>query len=167
LLTTFVVVIVHNDRSAQPNEEEPMSSIDLGERTRPRVSPPWSTDAVGIGAAVVCALVTWFCAARLADVDLTVRQGDETMTVGGLAVAVVAAGCALLGFATLRLLERATDRALPVWTVVAVVVALLSLLGPQAATTADARSALMSLHGVVAAVVIAAALTSRRRRAAR
>jgi hypothetical protein len=130
----------------------------------PRTSPPWSTDLVGAGAAVVCVLVTWLCTAYLPDLELAVRRGGEVQQIGWPEVALTAAVVALAGLAALRLLERLTPRALTAWTVLAVVVALVSFLGPLAATTTAATGTLLSMHAVVAAVVIASARASRRRR---
>ena len=143
-----------------------MSDTMQNAGTRLRRSPPWSTDLVAVGAAVVCAMFTWFFVAQLADLELTVQRGDEVQRVGGGAVALAAGVSALLGFVCLRILERATSSALGIWTVLVTVVALLSLVGPLSATTVPATGALMSLHAVVTAVVIAAAQTSRRRRRA-
>ncbi len=130
--------------------------------TRSSVSPPWTTDLVAVGAAVVCALVTWFCTVHLADLELTVERGSDVQRIGGGAVAVTAGLAALIGLASLRLLERVTSRSLGIWTVLAAVVTALSLLGPLSATSTAATGALLSLHGVVAAVVIASAHASRR-----
>jgi hypothetical protein len=140
-----------------------MSTSTRTSLSRPGASPPVSADLWGVVAAVVSALVAWG-SARLSDVELAVERGGDVQEIGGLAVAVVAGVSALLGAATLRLLERRTSRALPVWTTVAVLVTLVSLLGPLGATTAAGTGALLTLHGVVAAVVIVSAHASRRRR---
>jgi hypothetical protein len=134
---------------------------DAGDRSR--LSPPWPADVGGALAAVICALVTWG-SARLADVELLVERGGVIQEVGAGAVASVAGASALVGLATLRLLERWTPRELRVWTGLAVTVTVVSLLGPLSATTSAGTGALLSLHGVVAAVVIASAHASRRRR---
>jgi hypothetical protein len=134
-------------------------------RSRTGTSPPWSADGWGVVAAVVSAMVAWG-SARLADVELAVERGGDVQAIGGVAVALVAGVSALLGLTTLRLLERRTAMALPAWTGLAVLVTLVSLLGPLGATTAAGTGALLSLHGVVAGVVIAAAHSSRRRRGA-
>ena len=134
------------------------------DRDRRDVSPPLSADGWGVVAAVVSALVAWG-SARLAGVELAVERGEDVQVIGGVAVAVVAGVSALVGLAVLRLLERRTSKALPVWIGLAVAVTLVSLLGPPGATTPSGTGALLSLHGVVAAVVVAAALASRRRRA--
>jgi hypothetical protein len=134
-------------------------------RTGTGTSPPLSADGWGVVAAVVSALVAWG-SARLADVELAVERGGDVQEIGGVAVALVAGVSALLGLTTLRLLERRTSLALPAWTGLAVLVTLVSLLGPLGATTAAGTGALLSLHGVVAGAVIAAAHASRRRRSA-
>lgn len=123
---------------------------------------PWSTDLVIVAAAVISALVAWLFMARLAGVELTVSAGNTTQEVGGLAVALTATAAALAGVAGLRVLERLTPRALPIWTVAAVLLAVGSVLGPLSATTAVAAATLIGLHAVVAVVVIVAARRSRR-----
>ncbi|HET6562116.1 MAG TPA: DUF6069 family protein [Marmoricola sp.] len=140
-----------------------MSSTDQNTRNPSRVGPPWSADLGGVVAAVVCALVTWG-SARLAGVEPAVERGGEVQEIGGAAVALVAGASALVGLTALRLLERSTSRALRLWTGLAAVVTLVSLLGPLSATTTAATGTLLSLHAVVAAVVIASAHASRRRR---
>jgi hypothetical protein len=132
---------------------------------RTEVRTPWSSDLTAVGATVICAMVLW-TSTRLADLELAVEQGGDAIAIGGWAVALTAGVSALVGLAVLRLLEQATPRALAIWTALAVVVTLLSLVGPLAATTAAARGTLISLHTVVAAVVIASAHASRRRRSA-
>lgn len=134
---------------------------DIRNRTR-RPARSWTNDLVIVAAAAVCALITWAFAAPLGGVDLEVVTGDEQRTVDGVAVAVVSVLAALVGILALRILERSTDRALGVWTVIAVVVALVSLLGATAAASPAAMGTLMALHGVVAAVVIVGAVRSRR-----
>jgi Family of unknown function (DUF6069) len=135
------------------------------DRRRRGVSPPLSADGWAVVAAVVSALVAWG-SARVADVELAVERGGDVQEIGGVAVAVVAGVSALVGLAFLRLLERRTSKALPVWIGSAVSVTLVSLLGPLGATTAAGTGALLTLHGVVAGVVIAAAVASRRHRRA-
>lgn len=130
----------------------------------PSTNPPWSTDWVGVGAAVVSAAVAWFFTSYLGDLELTVQRGSEAQRIGVAAVVLTAGVSALIGFVALRILERLTSRALTIWTVLVVLVTILSLLGPASATSTAAAGALMSLHTVVAAVVIASAQYSRRRR---
>lgn len=139
-----------------------MSTTTIEDRTQQRRSRvPWTTDLATAWAAVVCALVLWVATAALGGVDLEVRTGDTLRQVGGVAVAVAAAVGGLLGIVLLRLLERTTSRALTIWTVVAVVGALVSLLGPLGATTTSAMGTLVAMHAIVAVVLLAGAHRSR------
>jgi hypothetical protein len=141
-----------------------MSKTVQTARIQPEATPPWTTDLVGVGAAAVCAMVTWVFTVQLADLDLIVEAGGEVQRVTGWAVALTAGVAALIGYLALRVLERLTPRALGIWTVLAVVMTLVSFLGPLSATSAAATGTLIALHAVVAAVVIASARSSRRRR---
>jgi hypothetical protein len=133
--------------------------LDRAPRTR-RV--PLRVDVATAGAAAICAVVTWFFVAELPGVDLVVRSGSGLQTVGGMAVAIVAAIAAFLGMVALRVLARFTLRALGVWTGLVLLVALVSLLGPLGAVTTSAAWALVTLHSVVTAVVLCAGYRSRR-----
>lgn len=126
-----------------------------------RPAPSWTTDLTIALAAVICALVAWFFVVRLPGVDLLVHTGGALRRVGAVDVALAAGVSAVLGLGLLRVLERLTARALAVWTAIALVVALFSMLGTTAATTREGTFALVSLHAVVAAVVLAAGLRSR------
>jgi hypothetical protein len=139
-----------------------MTDIVQKARERRRASRPWPDDVAGVGAAVVCAMVTWLCTAHLADLELTVQRGSTVQHIGGTAVAIAAGVSATVGMVVLRLLERLTARGLQIWTALAVVATVVSLLGPLSATSTTATGALASLHTVVAAVVIASAHASRR-----
>ncbi|MGA4728316.1 DUF6069 family protein [Micromonospora taraxaci] len=113
--------------------------------------------ALGVGAAVVSCLVIWSIGA-LAGVDYTVESPGQPATVIGVgAIVLVSLGAALLGWATLALLERFAPRvALPIWISSAVVVTLLSfapLLSVDA--TGGAKLALGATHVAVAVALIA------------
>lgn len=154
-----------------PPEPSPGLPPGLPPEAGPRApagSPvPWQEDLVVVAAAVVCASFSWLCLVRLPGVDLAVETGGDTRPLGLAAIAVTAGVAAAVGVLVLRLLERTTSRALTIWTTLALGVALLSLLGTFAATTAEAQAVLLGLHGVVAAVVVVAARRSRRRRGPR
>ena len=131
-------------------------------RALPRRSAvPLSVDLVVVGAAVVCATVLWATVALWGGVDLEVRSGGTVREIGGAAVAGVTALVAVLGMGLLRLLERRTARAPRTWTVVALAVLAVSLLGPLGATSAAATGTLLALHAVVATVLLVAAHRSR------
>ncbi|GMA19615.1 DUF6069 family protein [Arsenicicoccus piscis] len=110
---------------------------------------------VAVLATVVCAVITWTFCVALVGVDLTVGTGNQTRIIGVVDVVVAALVAALAGFVAVALLQRVTGQARRSWTIVAVVAALASLLGPTSATTTSAMWALISLHCVVAAVIIA------------
>lgn len=137
-----------------------MTTAEL-DRTPTTRRVPRRVDVATAGAAALCALIAWLFVAVLPGVDLTVRTGSGTQTVGGVAVAVSAAAAAFVGMGALRVLERFTHRALTVWTVLVLVVAQVSVVGPLGAVTFAATMALVSLHAVVTAVVLAAGHRTR------
>ncbi|PGH44752.1 hypothetical protein COO58_10170 [Micromonospora sp. WMMA1996] len=107
-------------------------------------------------AATAATLLGWVVAVPLAGVELAARGGDgaaQRVTPVAVAVSTLLAG--LAGWASLALLERLTARARPVWTVVAVLVLALSLLGPVGAGVGSAATVtLVALHLVAAAVLV-------------
>ena len=105
-------------------------------------------------AATCTALLVWLIAVPLAGAGLSVRLGSGVREVGVLAVSLATVGAALAGWGLLAALERCTSRARPVWTTVAVIVLLLSLLGPLGGVTTAARVSLAAMHVAVAAVLI-------------
>jgi len=113
--------------------------------------------------AAVAALLIWLVQGPLTGVDLVVRNGDATSTVGPVAVVAVALAAGLVGWGLLALLERVTTRARRLWAVVAVVVLLVSFVGPLGATTIQAKGALAAMHAVVGAILIAGLYRTSRR----
>ncbi|MFF0155043.1 DUF6069 family protein [Micromonospora sp. NPDC005203] len=120
--------------------------------------------ALGVAAAVVAALAVWAIGA-LAGVDFTIESpGQPATDIGAGAIVIVALGAALLGWATLALLERFAPRvARPVWISLAVVVtavSLVPLLGVEA--TGGAKLTLGAAHLAVAVPLIALLPRARR-----
>jgi hypothetical protein len=110
-----------------------------------------------VAAAVVAAVLAWLVAVPIFGIDLLVRPGGGAAQQVGLgSVVAVSLLASLLGWGLLALLERLVSRrALTAWTVVAVVVLMLSLSGPlTAATSAAVAIALVLMHLVVGAVLI-------------
>jgi len=103
-------------------------------------------------AAAVCATLTWVMLHVLGGVELTVKSGPE---ISAVTVALTAAVAAAAGWLALVLVERRSAHPRRTWTVLAVAVFAVSLLGPLGGTTAAATGSLLALHSVVAAVVIA------------
>jgi hypothetical protein len=89
---------------------------------------------------------------------------QESMQLNAGTVVFVAGVFALLAWALLAILERFTARGRTIWTVVAVVLFLLSLVGPFSGTDTNtgSRVALALLHLSVAAVLIPLLPASRR-----
>ncbi|TWJ21867.1 DUF6069 family protein [Micromonospora endolithica] len=112
--------------------------------------------ALGVLAAVASCVLIWVIGS-LAGVDWTVTSpGRPAMELGLAPVVVVSLGASLVGWAALAVLERfAGRRATLIWTVLAAVVALVSLfplLGVEAST--GAKFSLAAMHLAVAAVLI-------------
>ncbi len=104
---------------------------------------------------IVAAVAVWVVSVLLFGVDLRAVQDGAMQTIGVGAVVAAAAVPSLLGWALLAGLERFSRRPKTIWTVVAVLVTVLSLAGPfsSAATTGSAVS-LALMHLVVGAVAI-------------
>ncbi|MGI5175002.1 DUF6069 family protein [Dactylosporangium sp. CA-152071] len=107
-----------------------------------------------VGAAVL-ALIVYFIA-RSAAGDLVVKSGGSEQTVSAVAVVATVVIAGLLGWGLLALLERFTAKGRTIWTVVAAVFLLLSLLGPLGGTDAGTKVSLALLHLLVGAVIITA-----------
>ncbi|ADL46817.1 DUF6069 family protein [Micromonospora aurantiaca] len=115
-------------------------------------------------AATAAALLGWVVAVPIAGVELIARSGSTDQRVTPVAVVVSTLLAGLAGWALLALLERLTARARTVWTVVAGLVLLVSLLGPLGGGVGGAATlTLVALHLVAGAVLI----TGLRRTAAR
>lgn len=104
---------------------------------------------------MAAATAVWGIAEQLLDIDLVVRRNEHTeQQVASLAVTLTSLGAGFAGWGLLALLERWTGNARTVWTVIAAVVFVVSLLGPLAAVTPAATAVLMGMHGIVAATLL-------------
>ncbi|MFV2100862.1 DUF6069 family protein [Micromonospora sp. LOL_024] len=113
--------------------------------------------ALGVLAAVGASAATWLVGA-LFGVNYAVRSPDQPEVVVNLIpVIVISLGSALLGWATLALLERfARHRATTIWFSLAAAVTLLSFVPLlQVEATTGAKLALGAMHLVVPAALIA------------
>jgi hypothetical protein len=99
------------------------------------------------------AVVVW-AAARAAGIDLAVKSGDGTSHVNVVSVLVTALVVSVAAIGLLRVLERRTTNGRRTWTIVALAVWVVSLLGPLSATRPSAGLALASLHLLVGAIVV-------------
>ncbi|GAB3595937.1 hypothetical protein GCM10027446_22000 [Angustibacter peucedani] len=112
--------------------------------------------ATTVAVATVVATATWALQHLVLGVDLQLagRDGQAPQTVGVASVIATALVSGLLGWAALALLERFTARARTLWTVLAVVVLLVSLVGPLGAATASATAGLLALHLAVGVCLV-------------
>ncbi|MFE2727643.1 DUF6069 family protein [Kitasatospora sp. NPDC059327] len=114
------------------------------------------TRLIAVGGGVLAATLIWVVA-RVLDVDLTVEQGGgkDPMHVNAGFVIGFALVFALLGWAALALFERFTAKPATGWTILSVVVLLLSLGMPLSAdTSSGAKTMLALMHVALGAVLI-------------
>ncbi|WP_336211756.1 DUF6069 family protein [Nonomuraea sp. LPB2021202275-12-8] len=105
--------------------------------------------------APAAALAVWALAVPVAGITPTVRMGGGTQTIGPVPVVVASLLAGLMGLALVAVLERWAARPGRIWTIIALVVCVLSLLGPLgSAVGAGAMLVLILLHLVVGAVLI-------------
>ncbi|GAA4572749.1 DUF6069 family protein [Planotetraspora kaengkrachanensis] len=117
---------------------------------------------VVVAGASAAALAIWALAGPVAGIDLTVRLNGADQQVGAGAVVAASLAAGLAAWASLALLERLTNQARRMWTVIAAVVLVFSLTGPLGAVGAAGTAVLACMHLAVAAVLIPG-LTVRRR----
>jgi uncharacterized protein DUF6069 len=114
------------------------------------------TRALGVAGAVIAAVAVWVIESPILGLHLDIRFGNaaaQTIGVGFIVGATLFAS--LLGWAALALLERRTSRARAIWTVLAIVVLLLTLSLPlYAGIATSTKIALSLMHVAVAAVLI-------------
>lgn len=105
--------------------------------------------------APAAALAVWALAVPLAGITLTARMGAAPQPVGPVPVVVASLLAGLAGWALLAVLERRATRPGRSWTIIALVVLVLSLFGPlTSAVGAAATVVLLLMHLVVGAVLI-------------
>lgn len=119
-----------------------------------------TTRAASVGAAVVVALVHWFAIELFGGLDLRVGSGASARVLDAPRIAGSALVAAAAGWGLLALMERRLGRSartFRAWRRVAVVVAVLSLLGPLTADAAwEVRGSLVALHATVATAFVVA-----------
>jgi hypothetical protein len=110
-----------------------------------------------IGLATLAGLTAWYLLAEAAGIDLAARTGPSSTTrIGAGSVVAVAVLAGFGAWGLLALLERLSGRrARRIWTVIAVAVLAVSLLGPLGGAGAPAVLGLLCLHLVVGLVLIA------------
>ena len=114
------------------------------------------TPVAAVLGATASAIAIW-AVATMAGTGLTVTYApDQPMKITVVNVVVAALVGSLAGWGLLGLFRRFTAKARAVWTVTAIVGALLSLGGPLSATaSAGTKVSLVAMHLAVATVLIA------------
>lgn len=134
-----------------------MITADVQSQTRPsRLRPR----LLAVGIAVVAAVLIWLIAVPAVGVDLRGPSGfgsTTTQSVNLAAVISLSLVAALAAWALLSILERVTGRARSLWTVIAVVVLIISYGGPllAAGVPTASRIVLAIMHTTVGLVLIA------------
>ncbi|MFJ3904248.1 DUF6069 family protein [Streptomyces sp. NPDC090025] len=130
--------------------------------TATTTTSPARVRALAVVAAVVVDALIWLLAHSAFDIDLRTPDGPGSTTSTPLPFPAVVIGVAvigLLGWGLLALLEKfAAGRARAIWTVVAVVILVLSLFAPVfgAGLTAGNKITLVLFHLVVGAILVPA-----------
>lgn len=117
--------------------------------------------------ALVAALAIWVIADPIAGANLGFSDGNDNMPgdIGPVEVTIVTLLTGVVGWGVLRLLGRFTARAQAIWTVIAVVFLLFSLVPTFDAASAGATVALLAMHLTVGGIYIVSwGLTPFRRR---
>ena len=128
----------------------------MSETTRQVTPVSARTTVAGVLGATAAATAIW-AVATAARAELSVSFGSgQPMKITVVNVVVAALLGSLAGWGLLALLRRFTTKARAVWTVTAMVAALLSLGGPLSATaSAGTKVSLVAMHLAVATVLIA------------
>ncbi|MFE6645754.1 DUF6069 family protein [Nocardioides sp. NPDC057772] len=131
-----------------------MTTVTNEIQQRTRVG--WPRIAGTAAAAAVTATVVWLLWTAVGGVDLEVKSGGAgAQQIGIGSVVISSLLIALAGGALLRWWQGRSERGTRRWTILAVGIAVLSLITPTSALTVAAGLGLVSLHVVVAVVVIA------------
>jgi hypothetical protein len=131
------------------------SITQLPGRIDAALDSPWKIRAMAIGDAIVLNVVI-LAVARLVTGDWPAATvGDEDQAIGFTWVIAVTLVAGLAAWGLLALLERVTGNAKTIWTAIAVVVLVLSLLGPiGSGVGTSSKIALALMHAGAAATII-------------
>ena len=117
--------------------------------------PAWHVRAMAIVAAIVANVVILIVGRAVVGEFPRATVGDDEQTIGVAPVIVVTALAGLVAWGLLALLERTTSRATAIWTAIAVIVLVLSMLGPlDSGVNTSSKVVLACLHLGAAATII-------------
>lgn len=109
-----------------------------------------------VAAATAGALVTWLMVTMADTSSVHVRMQGSTSAVGTVQVIVTAALASLAAWGLLALLERFTAAGRRIWTIIASVVLVLSLIAPASyGVGAASKASLLALHVVTGLILLA------------
>ncbi|ACZ85521.1 DUF6069 family protein [Streptosporangium roseum] len=114
-----------------------------------------------VAGAPAAALAVWALAVPVAGTTPTVRMGTGTQPVEPGSVLVVSLLVGLAGWALLTVLERFASRPGRIWTIVALAVLVLSLLGPFGSAVGIPTMLVLILMHLVVGIVLVLGLTPR------
>ncbi|TDD49323.1 hypothetical protein E1286_13905 [Nonomuraea terrae] len=114
-----------------------------------------------VAGAPAAALAVWALAVPVAGTTLTVRMGVGTQAIEPGLVLVVSLLVGLAGWALLAVLERFAPRPARIWTIVALAVLILSLLGPLGSAVGIATMLVLVLMHLVVGTVLVLGLARR------
>lgn len=119
------------------------------------LTAPWQVRALAIVDAIVLNVVILIAGRTVTgDWPVATVNGDE-QEIGIVSVIAITALAGLAAWGLLALLERVTSKAKTVWTAIAVVVFLLSLLGPLGSGVGTSSTIVLALmHAGAAATII-------------
>jgi hypothetical protein len=130
------------------------SITQLPNRIDAALNAPWKVRAMAIVDAIILNVII-LIVGRLATGDWPVATvGDDDQTIGFIPVILVTLIVGLVAWGLLALLERATGNAKTIWTAIAVVVFLLSLLGPLGSGDGTSSKVVLALMHIGAATTI-------------
>lgn len=108
-----------------------------------------------IGAATITAGILWAIERAVLGEDLTVAFNGSPQTVSLGSVLLTTLLAALAGWGSLQLARRVSERGVKGWTILAVLVTLLSFSGPLSAqASGGTKASLLLLHLAVALILI-------------
>jgi hypothetical protein len=119
------------------------------------LNAPWKVRVMAIVDAIALNVVV-LAIARLATGDWPVASvGDDEQQIGVVPVILVTLVAGLVAWGLLALLERVTSNARTIWTAIAVVVFLLTLIGPLGSGAGTSSTIVLALmHAGAAATII-------------
>lgn len=123
--------------------------------TQQRIRVGWPQVLTVAAVAAIAATITWVLWTQAGGVILEAKSGSGSQEIGMVSVIVSSLVIALAGGALLRWWQGRSERGTRRWTMVAVGIAVVSMITPTSALTMAAGLGLTSLHVVVAVVVIA------------